>query len=112
MQDDLMNFSSFLQQLASATHKPTEVKQRFNPRPPGVIREGSASEAVLMVLRSHKGFLTCGQLVFATKRNERTVAWSLIYLRSQGLIEAAPDARRSRRYLRYRAVPQAGGGDA
>lgn len=105
MQRALRGIPTLIEQIALASAPSEEVtKQRFNPRPPGVIREGSASEAVLTVLRSHKGFLTCGQLVFATKRNERTVAWALIYLQQIGLVQALPDVARNTRYKRYALI--------
>jgi hypothetical protein len=89
--------------LASGTLE-AEAKQRFNPRPPGVIREGSASEAVLMVLRSAPGFRTEGQLVFATKRSHAAVSWALLYLQQLGLVKAVPDVARNTRYKRYACV--------
>jgi hypothetical protein len=76
---------------------------RFNPRPPGVIREGSATEAVLTILRESPGrFFVCEQLIKQTGRTHAAVSFALLYLRDQSLIEAYPDATRNPRFLRYR----------
>jgi hypothetical protein len=76
---------------------------RFNPRPPGVIREGSASDAVLKCLQESGGFKTECQLLWATKRSHSAISWACLYLIRQGLIEARPDTARNSRYLKYRA---------
>ena len=106
---DPTTFASFLQQLASAPAKAAIVKPRHNPRPPGVIREGSASAAVLAFLLSSGRFHGEASIRFATGRSHSAVSWALLYLRGLGLIVAAPDTRRdgrnaNARYLRYRAV--------
>lgn len=76
---------------------------RFNPRPPGVIREGSATDAVLQVLEKHPGrFFTCCELISRTKRTHASVSWALLYLRGQGLVHVTGDGARNPRYLRYR----------
>lgn len=77
---------------------------RYNPRPAGVIREGSATAAVLMVLQQRRLFLSHHQIVAATGRSGKAVDWALLYLRQLGLVEVVPDASRNSRYLRYRAV--------
>ena len=78
-------------------------KARFNPRPPGVIQPGSASEAVLQILSASPGrFFTCKQLIRATGRTHAAVSFALLYLRDKGRIEAFPDAKRNPRYYRYR----------
>lgn len=75
---------------------------RYNPRPPGVIREGSATDAVLKILQSHpKRYFTCGDLITRTKQTHAAVSWSLIYLRRLGVIETAKDHRQDN-WLRYR----------
>ena len=83
-----------------------QVKQptvRYNPRPPGVIQPGSASEAVLHILRSNPGrFYVCEHLIKETGRTHAAVSFALLYLRDQGRIEAFPDAARNPRFLRYR----------
>lgn len=76
---------------------------RYNPRPAGVIQQGSASEAVLQILSASPGrFFTCEQLIRATGRTHAAVSFALLYLRDQGRIEAFPDAARNPRFLRYR----------
>jgi hypothetical protein len=76
---------------------------RYNPRPAGVIRDGSATAAVLIFMTSRKGvFLTHAQIVKGTGRSAKSVDWALLFLRSQELVECVPDAARNPRYLRYR----------
>jgi hypothetical protein len=80
---------------------------RFNPRPPGVIREGSATDAVLAHLRAHPARFFCHhEIVAATGRSKVAVDWALIYLKDQGLIQCVSDAFRNSRYLRYRIVKE------
>ena len=87
-----------------------QVKQptvRYNPRPPGVIQPGSASEAVLQVLREQPGrFFTCQQLIEKTGKSHAAVSWACIYLRDQGLVQAVTDGARNPRFLRYRIVKE------
>ena len=82
----------------------------FNPRPPGVIRDGSATAAVLEWMRTRKAgvWWTRGQIMAGTRRSEKAVNWALLYLRSQGHIECVPDGARNPQYRRYRAVQQQG----
>jgi hypothetical protein len=101
---DPMSFNAFLQQLATASPKVAVVKPRHNPRPPGVIREGSASAAVLEFLRKSGRFHSEASIRFATGRSHSAVSWALLYLRGLGRIVAVPDTRRDARYLRYRAA--------
>ena len=77
---------------------------RFNPRPAGVIREGSASDAVLKFLRESCGYRTEAQMLWKTQRSHSAVSWALLYLIRQGLVESRGDATRSTRYKKYRAV--------
>ena len=80
---------------------------RFNPKPPGVIQPGSATDAVLAILREHRGrFFTAGELIEATGRSHAATSWALMYLRAQGLIEAVEDSARNPRFLRYRIVKE------
>ena len=80
---------------------------RFNPRPPGVIQPGSASEAVLKVLNEQPGrFYTCQQLMQKTGKSHAAVSWACIYLRDQGLVQAVSDGARNPRFLRYRIVKE------
>lgn len=76
---------------------------RFNPRPAGVIRDGSATDLVLAFLRAHPGrYFTNGQLIDATGRSHAAVSWACIYLRQQGLIDSVADESRNPKYMRYR----------
>lgn len=75
---------------------------RFNPRPPGVIREGSATQAVHLFLEARRGiFFTRVQIVAATGRSERSVDWALLFLKAQQKVKAVEDTNRNPRYLRY-----------
>lgn len=82
--------------------KPEDPKpERFNPRPPGVIREGSATAAVLAFLLAHRGKrFAAYQVIHATGCTQKATSWALVYLQQQGLIETSPDPR-NERYLRY-----------
>lgn len=79
---------------------------RYNPRPAGVIRRGSATHLVLMHLRSRPGFVRHWQIARDTSLSPKAIDWALIFLRSRGLVDAMPDGLHSR-YLRYRARPGA-----
>ena len=74
---------------------------RYNPRPAGVIRPGSASAAVLELLSSRPGqWLYRHQIISITGRTRKSVDWALIYLETSRLIEGtdraetAPKARK------------------
>ncbi len=85
----------------------SKLPERFNPRPAGVIQAGSASEAVLELLRTHpQRFFTCGELIRRTNRTHAAVTWACLYLRSQGLVQASSDGARNPRFLRYRIVKE------
>jgi hypothetical protein len=76
---------------------------RYNPRPAGVIREGSATDAVLSALQQRQGtWLTHAQILKLTQRSTKAVCWALLYLKAQGMVESAPDDSRNARYQRYR----------
>lgn len=91
-------------QLALAV--PEKPGLRFNPHPPGVIREGSATEAVLQFLAARGGaFFNKEQIVERINRSGKAVDWALIFLRDQELIEAVPDSVRNPRFRRYRITP-------
>lgn len=78
---------------------------RYNPRPAGVIRDGSATQSVLAFLRNDpKLFHRHHQIVSGTGRTYKSVNWALLFLRSQGLVECVSDEQRNSRYLRYRAA--------
>ncbi len=83
-------------------------RQVFNPRPAGVIREGSATEAVLAFLRkSPRRYHRHHEIITGTNRSSKAVCFALIYLRELGYIETTPDAERNSRYLRYCLKPGA-----
>lgn len=90
------------QMLAITPAEPTPVS-RYNPRPPGVMHEGSATVLALAFLRANprRSFQFC-EIVRATGRSDKSIGFGLLYLRSRGLIECHPDARNSRYWL-YRA---------
>jgi hypothetical protein len=77
---------------------------RYNPRPAGVIRPGSATHAVLGYLQKHSHWLNHRQICSGTGCTSHAVDWGLIFLKSQGLIECASDDGRNPRYLRYRII--------
>lgn len=86
---------------ALVTAKPEPTPERFNPRPPGVIREGSATAAVLAFLLSHRGKrFSAYQVIHATGCTTKATSWALVYLQRQGLIDATSDPR-NERYQRY-----------
>lgn len=85
--------------------QPVERKvPKFNPRPPGVIQAGSASEAVLQILRSSpQVFFTHGRLMELTGRSHAAISWALKFLREQDLVKTIQDGARDERWLRYAA---------
>ncbi len=89
-----------------------EPRPHYNPKPAGVIRDGSATGAVLdwLVARKPGAWWTRGQIMAGTGRSEKAVNWALLYLRTQGRIECVPDGSRNPQYRRYRAVRQQGAG--
>ena len=94
---------SMLAQLQSIT-APEPARARFNPRPAGVVREGSVTESVLRYLESAPGFRTEAQIRWVTKQPHGPVSRSLGFLVGQGLARAVPDVNRNSRYKRYCAV--------
>lgn len=91
-----------LSELGTASTPPSPEVPRFNPRPVGMIRPGSATEAVLDALRRTNLYMTHAQIIIATGKTTKAVAWALIFLKSQGLIESTADDGRNPRYQRYR----------
>lgn len=78
---------------------------RWNPRPAGIMRPGSATEAVCTYLqeRPGPGWVTRQQIVASTRRTGKAVDWALIFLRAVQAVESSQDPRNAR-YLRYRAT--------
>ena len=101
-----MSTSWMAQQLSSLSTASTPTGPdvpRYNPRPNGVIRPGSATEAVLCLLRKIDGrYMNHAQIMIATGRTTRAVSWALVFLQAQGLIESTADDGRNPRYQRYR----------
>ena len=102
-------FAWMAQQLMLVSPEPAPAPApRFNPHPPGVPWPGSATDAVLQVLRAQPGFrFNRRQLIAMTGHTEKAVDWALIYLRRRDLIEVCPDASRNPRYMRYRVKREA-----
>ena len=90
---------------ALVTAKPEPTPERYNPRPPGVICEDSATAFILNFLRENPHrYFPAGVIVKATGRSEKAVSWGLLYLRSLGRIEAVANDLRNSRYLLYRHI--------
>lgn len=82
---------------------------RYNPRPPGVIREGGATDAVLTFLQAHPARFFCHhEIQTATKKTKVSIDWALCFLRAQNIIESTSDDGRNPRYLRYRILKEHG----
>lgn len=94
------------QQLFNAPQSaPERTRPHFNPRPPGVIQPGSATEAVLALLRAYPNqFFDREAIVHLTGRSGKSVDWALRFLRELGHVQVAID-QRSRRYHRYKFIP-------
>lgn len=91
-------FSWGLQSLVS---KPEPKPERYNPRPPGVIREGSVTHAVWLFLNTNRGkWYSRYQILHQIGCTDKSADWACLFLKEQGLIESCSDHRNSR-YLRY-----------
>lgn len=96
-----------LMRMADGRAMQLEQPPRFNPRPAGVIQEGSASAALLAVLKAHPNkFFTHGGLMAVTGRSHAAVSWGLKYLRDQGLVKTINDGSRNPKWFRYRIVKE------
>lgn len=92
----------------TAVADPAANMHRFNPKPPGSIQPGSATEALIGFMSRHPNtFFTHAELLRATGRTTKAMAWALIFLRELGAIEVAPDESRNPRFLRYRIAKPA-----
>lgn len=59
----------------------------FNPRPSGILLQGSTSSEVMRFLHSRPADrFWARQIVAAVGRSPKTVSWSLVYLQSLGFI--------------------------
>lgn len=80
--------------------------KRFNPHPPGVMKESGAAKALFTIFYENpNSFFTRQQLIEASGRSEYAVDWGLIFLRSQRIIQRVEDSKRNSRYHRYRLSP-------
>lgn len=78
---------------------------RFNPRPAGITRPGSATQAVLALLQAHPGrWFSHFQIVQATGRTQKSVDWALLFLKARKQISTSSDDGRNSRYLKYSIV--------
>jgi len=86
------------QLLGAAAKAPAAIQAGcVNPRPPGVIRPGSATEAVLQLLRENpKRQFYRITIIQRTGCTRKAVDWALLYLKAQGLICLHLDADRMR----------------
>lgn len=78
---------------------------RYNPRPAGVIRPGSATQAVLTLLQAHPArWFNHYQIVSLTGRTAKAVDWALLFLKARGMVQTSRDEWRNSRYLKYAIV--------
>lgn len=65
---------------------------RYNPRPAGVVRRGSATHQVLQVLADRRGqWLTRERLVWHSGCTRKAIDWALIYLRARRVIDVTTE---------------------
>ena len=91
-------------QLAKQSSRPAlTARTYYNPRPAGVIRNGSATHALLDLFKAHPNrYFTHAEILWRTKCSKRAIDWALIYLKSQQLIKCVSDDGRNLRYFRYK----------
>jgi hypothetical protein len=77
---------------------------RFNPRPRGMICDGSATCRGLTFLRAAPSWRTRAQIARATRLRHGALCSALALLERNGLIEHVGDPARHSRYYRYRAT--------
>lgn len=78
---------------------------RYNPRPAGVIRPGSATQVVLALLQANPGrWFSHFQIVQATGRTQKSIDWALLFLKARHQIRTSSDEGRNSRYLKYSIV--------
>lgn len=76
---------------------------RYNPRPIGVMQEGSAKDVLTLLKASPDRWFTFSQIMAGTPgRTTKSLDWACIFLRTMGYVECSRDDGRNRRYLRYR----------
>ena len=103
------NMTWLADQLAQIARSQVQRETVYNPNPPGTIHEGSATDAVLLVLKANAPrFMSFAAIKAATGRNGKSVGWAVWYLRSLGKVEArAAGDRRSPLYQLYRVKQEA-----
>lgn len=87
--------------------------RRFNPNPPNQFKENSITHDLFLIFTAHPSrFFAKHQLIELVEPSRpdikslyKAVDWGLIFLRSQGVVEAVIDSRRNSRYNRYRLSP-------
>ncbi len=89
---------------ASRAHAPRV--PRFNPRPAGVIRPGSATDTVLTLLVARRVWMNFSQIRAQSGCTSGAMAWALNYLLAKKHVEAVGDDARNHRYQRYRATEE------
>lgn len=86
-----------------------------NSQPAGVVRQGSAAEAVVLVLAdaapSWRTYAQIREAIPKHTHSDSAIKWALLYLRGLRVIESADAGDRDSRHLKYRIViPQQTGG--
>jgi hypothetical protein len=75
---------------------------RYNPRPPGVMREDGTAKAIYEMLQRFPGrYFTFGEVMVRIGCTKRAADWGLRFLKAQQLIDCSTDEGRNARYLRY-----------
>ena len=102
MKTRLSPFAWMAAQAQRASAPATPGRPPFNPRPPGQLVEGSASDIVLRFLRQHRGVsFRYAELLKHTGCTPSALVWACSFLVKQGMIDALPDAMSGRRRFRY-----------
>lgn len=87
----------------TSMHTP-EPPRPSNPRPAGVIRQGSGTDVLLRFLRQSPGrWFFHSELVLALGRSKGEIDWALLYLVREGLVDSRLTELPARKpVLRYR----------
>jgi len=76
---------------------------RYNPRPSGVMQEGSAKEILALLESNPERWFTFAQIMAVIPgRTCKSLDWGCIFLRSMGYVECSRNDGRNSKYLRYR----------
>ena len=85
------------------TSTPAQKPSAFNPRPPGIIQKGSATEVVKEFFDTRPmGYYTFDMIARETGKSKPSIDWALVFLRSQRYIEAKKNDSRNARYYLYK----------